>query len=458
MARETLNPNWDFISSPRFSSPLDRSQSSGLVVSVFVRKPTTQAPPTTTAAVLPPTQPSTPDTVCPYDRHTLPQSIVQPDTGKDELVVQEMISMKNLEWVQGVRSNLPSFGPNTMLFYLPDGIYVLPDVVEYLRKQAIAQEHIKKMFRDRKAAAVDAAVQGFKRSAQRSARNVRSIAPVISPTEVLFYANRICEAQQQVTSLEDQIADFSTQMEEALQNRRSFERRSAVVATRRQRLQQLERTLAKEQDALEFQRKEVKSARAAVAAHARTVADIAELCAEQTQFVRTQIVDRQVASSRKLHSLVTKRLEARRRKLMHHLLTIYPISQPQPDSKLFTIRGTRVVNSSSSQNDEQTSTALGYVCHLVGLLSKYLNIPLRYRLTYRGSRSLVSDDADSFVDAPLYTRGADEQRLEIARILLTQNIEHIFKVRTGQTKRCSADQMLQLLHEFMQAQVPSTLI
>ena len=42
--------------------------------------------------------------------------------------------------------------------------------------------------------------------------------------------------------------------------------------------------------------------------------------------------------------------------------------------------------------DDQVSTALGLVCHLVSLTSKYLGIPLRYTLVCKFSRSAVLFD------------------------------------------------------------------
>jgi len=34
---------------------------------------------------------------------------------------------------------------------------------------------------------------------------------------------------------------------------------------------------------------------------------------------------------------------------------------------------------------------LGFTCHLVAMISNYLDIPLRYPLLHRGSRSLIYD-------------------------------------------------------------------
>jgi len=42
--------------------------------------------------------------------------------------------------------------------------------------------------------------------------------------------------------------------------------------------------------------------------------------------------------------------------------------------------------------DETTlAIGLGFTCHLVAMISNYLDIPLRYPMLHRGSRSLIYD-------------------------------------------------------------------
>ena len=45
--------------------------------------------------------------------------------------------------------------------------------------------------------------------------------------------------------------------------------------------------------------------------------------------------------------------------------------------------------------DEQVSTALGFLCHLVALTSKYLAVPLRYSIVCKWSRSAILFDEGS---------------------------------------------------------------
>jgi hypothetical protein len=77
-------------------------------------------------------------------------------------------------------------------------------------------------------------------------------------------------------------------------------------------------------------------------------------------------------------------------------------------------------------DEEQTSTALGSIVHVVILLSKYFKTPLRYRLVYKASRSSIYDDADDQERSncfPLFSKGQETLRFERGIFLLQANIE-----------------------------------
>ena len=97
--------------------------------------------------------------------------------------------------------------------------------------------------------------------------------------------------------------------------------------------------------------------------------------------------------------------------------------------------------------DDQVSTALGFVCHLVSLTSKYLGIPLRYTLVCKFSRSAVLFDqparrnittdhgnngnTSSKVVYPLFReRGViDKEQLDYGLMLLERNVHCMLRVR-----------------------------
>lgn len=77
-------------------------------------------------------------------------------------------------------------------------------------------------------------------------------------------------------------------------------------------------------------------------------------------------------------------------------------------------------------SDEQVSSALGLVTLVVSLIAKYMNIPSRYRLCFRGSRSTLIDECDESAPVfPLYSRHVDAAKFEYAVYFLNQNIEYL---------------------------------
>lgn len=75
-------------------------------------------------------------------------------------------------------------------------------------------------------------------------------------------------------------------------------------------------------------------------------------------------------------------------------------------------------------SEEQVSTALGYACHMVLLLAKYLEVPLRYAMHFVSSRSYLTDPSgDARTRFPLYWRGkATKPLFETALRMLGDNV------------------------------------
>ncbi len=69
-------------------------------------------------------------------------------------------------------------------------------------------------------------------------------------------------------------------------------------------------------------------------------------------------------------------LEARQTKLLFELQALYPIEKV--DSGYYAIRGFELPSDLSIKDEEHIATGLGYVAHLILLLSKYLDVILYY--------------------------------------------------------------------------------
>lgn len=123
-------------------------------------------------------------------------------------------------------------------------------------------------------------------------------------------------------------------------------------------------------------------------------------------------------------------LETRRIKLLRDLRSLYPIALVQHDNR-FLIRDLRIPSDMHAGlvADDEISAGLGFLCHLVMLLSKYLGIQLRYRVFFNSSRSAIQEDGG--VVFPLfYARGVVErEELDHGVLLLQRNVECILKTR-----------------------------
>jgi hypothetical protein len=103
----------------------------------------------------------------------------------------------------------------------------------------------------------------------------------------------------------------------------------------------------------------------------------------------------------------------------------------------------------------QISTALGYTGHLVHLLSKILQVTLRYEIIPGGSRSHIRDHLPSKTTAfsnvyPLYWRGVHAKKsFSIAMTLMQYNIDHLTRHR-GVKKFRKQDHMLYKLMLLLQ--------
>lgn len=130
-------------------------------------------------------------------------------------------------------------------------------------------------------------------------------------------------------------------------------------------------------------------------------------------------------------------LEARQVKLLSELQSIYPIGSTENGfaiNKLEIPRGYQ-------GDDEVISSALGYVTHLVIMLSKYLRIPLRYQLIYNASKSAVRDrvavanpNGNIF---PLYSKSQDMKKFDKACRCVEKNVEQILSARNVRYKEHS---------------------
>ncbi|CAM9127267.1 unnamed protein product [Choristocarpus tenellus] len=144
-------------------------------------------------------------------------------------------------------------------------------------------------------------------------------------------------------------------------------------------------------------------------------------------------------------------LEARRARLTAELKAIYPIKY-QGQLGEYTIRGLELPSDLYTVDDERVSSALGYCAHLVCMLAKYLQVPLRYQLIYNASRSAVRDNiTGAGVAYPLFRRGVEKERFDRGVHLLGKDVEQMLAARGVPVKR-GGGQLLRNLERLITAE------
>uniref|UniRef100_H3CDN0 UV radiation resistance associated gene n=3 Tax=Tetraodon nigroviridis TaxID=99883 RepID=H3CDN0_TETNG len=119
-------------------------------------------------------------------------------------------------------------------------------------------------------------------------------------------------------------------------------------------------------------------------------------------------------------------LTFRCRQLLYELSYIYPIDVVNQAD--YVICGVKLPNSEDFQakDDGSVAVALGYTSHLVLMISCFLQIPLRYPVMHKGSRSSIKDTITDRLtekerEFPLYSRG-ERFHFEYGVYLLNKNI------------------------------------
>ncbi|KAM9384380.1 UV radiation resistance-associated gene protein [Pholidichthys leucotaenia] len=122
-------------------------------------------------------------------------------------------------------------------------------------------------------------------------------------------------------------------------------------------------------------------------------------------------------------------LTFRCRQLLSELSYIYPIEVANQSD--YVICGVKLPNSDDFQakDDGSVAVALGYTAHLVLMISYFLQIPLRYPVIHKGSRSSIKDTISDRLtekerEFPLYPRG-ERFHFEYGVYLLNKNIAQL---------------------------------
>ncbi|XP_075402408.1 UV radiation resistance-associated gene protein isoform X2 [Tenrec ecaudatus] len=139
---------------------------------------------------------------------------------------------------------------------------------------------------------------------------------------------------------------------------------------------------------------------------------------------------KECTAQRELFLKTNAQLTIRCKQLLSELSYIYPIDLN--DHKDYFVCGVKLPNSEDFQakDDGSIAVALGYTAHLVSMVSFLLQVPLRYPVIHKGSRSTIKDNINDKLtekerEFPLYPKGGEKLLFDYGVYLLNKNIAQL---------------------------------
>ncbi|XP_065273534.1 UV radiation resistance-associated gene protein [Emys orbicularis] len=157
----------------------------------------------------------------------------------------------------------------------------------------------------------------------------------------------------------------------------------------------------------------------------------------ETEYQRLQMhkeslheLRKECTAKRELFLKTNAQLTIRCRQLLSELSYIYSIDLN--DQKDYFVCGVKLPNSEDFQakDDGSIAVALGYTAHLVSMISFFLQVPLRYPIIHKGSRSAIKDNINDKLtekerEFPLYPKGGERLQFDYGVYLLNKNIAQL---------------------------------
>uniref|UniRef100_A0A3B5AM97 UV radiation resistance associated n=1 Tax=Stegastes partitus TaxID=144197 RepID=A0A3B5AM97_9TELE len=315
--------------------------------------------------------------------------------GQDEQY-QPLIEWKvNLDGLRYTGQQIRSRNPNEIIFGLNDGYYA----ADFDHKD---QSERKK--------------NSLLQVDQSSVRNSYSV----------FSLLRLHTAQRAIKQTQVTVQKIGKEIEEKLrttatctERKKERECMQLRIAVLRSELQRQRKALGREIDLRQKERAQLQKKEEAFSAQHESLKE------EKESLTKLQ---KECTAKREQFLKSNAQLTFRCRQLLSELSYIYPIDANQSD---YVICGVKLPNSEDFQakDDGSVAVALGYTAHLVLMISCFLQIPLRYPVIHKGSRSSIKDTITDRLtekerEFPLYPRG-ERFHFEYGVYLLNKNIAQL---------------------------------
>lgn len=296
----------------------------------------------------------------------------------------------NLDGLMYIGQQIRTRNPNEIIFGLNDGYYA----AEFDRKDTLEKKVIQMDL--------------------NTARNSYSVFSLLR----LHTAQRAIK-QTQVTAqrigadIEEKVR-FTASSNELKRERECLQLKILVL---RNELERQNRALEQEVQRLQKQQKMTQTKREAFEEKHRCLQTEKESLSERRK---------ECTAKRESFLKINAQLTMRCRQLLSELSYIYPVDVNE--QKDYFICGVKLPNSEDFQVKEDLSTAvaLGYTAHLVSMISCFLQVPLRYPVIHKGSRSAIKDNitdklSEKEREFPLYSKGGERFQFDYGVYLLNKN-------------------------------------
>ncbi|CAN7997170.1 unnamed protein product [Ixodes hexagonus] len=313
----------------------------------------------------------------------------------------------NLQGLSFLGEQVPKDGrkflPNTLLFSMPEGIYGPADcVVKSPKTDHPGHSGFEVLYSDP--------------SIVRNSCTVNTL-------------RRMMTTERAIKQTQVSVSRVRRAIEKKLQQRVRLHRSRAREENLRLRISLLEQEIAERQSKLEQEKLACQAATKEVEDRGKELENIAsELVEKRNTLVEQR---RQYFQVRENLLKANSMLALRQKELISELAFIYPIAQ-FPDKKGYSICFVHLPNSEdfSDRDDPMISVALGYVTHVLLMMSHFLDVPLRYPLIHYGTNSSVRDNlvehfSDKEREFPLYLKGKEKMLFNYSVYLLNRNIAQL---------------------------------
>uniref|UniRef100_UPI0037E8C528 UV radiation resistance-associated gene protein isoform X1 n=2 Tax=Semicossyphus pulcher TaxID=241346 RepID=UPI0037E8C528 len=317
--------------------------------------------------------------------------------GGQEETYQLLIEWKvNLDGLRYTGQQIRSRNPNEIIFGLNDGYY--------------AADFDHKDHSERKK-------NSLLQVDQSSVRNSYSV----------FSLLRLHTAQRAIKQTQVTVQKIGKEIEEKLrttatctERKKERECMQLRIAVLRSELQRQRKALGREIDLRQKEQAQLQKKEEAFSAQHESLKE------EKESLTKLQ---KECTAKREQFLKSNAQLTFRCRQLLSELSYIYPIDVANQSD--YVICGVKLPNSEDFQakDDGSVAVALGYTSHLVLMISCFLQVPLRYPVIHKGSRSSIKDTITDRLtekerEFPLYPRG-ERFHFEYGVYLLNKNIAQL---------------------------------